>query len=149
MSTIPARLAARERTPGLLSLGDVRDAAGAVLAPLTDDEPPVIVDYVDALYPPALMLLWGDPWIEPGVEQSRQTFGPCELRANLTVRCVAGRLEPGSGIRVLESLVVHVVTRLALDAYSWPLIGVTGPRRFDMDNTYLGTDVRYAVPATL
>ena len=46
---------------GLLYLGDVRAAAAAALEPADSTDPPVLVDFVDSISPPVLMLEWADP----------------------------------------------------------------------------------------
>jgi hypothetical protein len=132
----------------LVDLTALRDALGAVLAPVNEDDPPVLVDVVDALTPPALMLIWGDPWLEPGT--GRPTMGPCIWTARLQVLAVASRLEPGPGIRTLESLVTQVVERTKADVYTWKLDGVSGPRVFDIAGlSYLGARVTYLVPTAV
>lgn len=127
---------------------EVRDQAAAALAPVEDTDPPVLADVVDSLTPPALMLIWGDPWLEPGVGVT--TMGPCVWRARLQVLAVAGRLEPGPGIRTLEQLVSYVVERMKADSYTWPLDSVSAPRVFDIGSLpYLGARVTYLVPTTV
>jgi hypothetical protein len=135
-------------TASVIAITDVRDRAAEALAPVDDTDPAVLADVVDSLTPPALMLIWGDPWLEPGV--GAVTMGPCLWRARLQVLAVAGRLEPGPGIRTLEQLVAYVVERMKADAYTWPLDGVSAPRVFDIGNLpYLGARVTYLVPTTV
>lgn len=137
--------------PPVTSLYDVRelrDRAALALEPHSEADPPVLVDVVDALEPPALMLLWGDPWLAPGT--TARTMGPCLWTARLQVLCVAGRLEPGPGIRTIEELVAHTVSRLQDDPYTWPLDSVSGPRVFDLGGLpYLGARITYLMPATV
>jgi hypothetical protein len=136
-------------TTTLIGVADLRDLAAEALAPVNDTDPTVLVDVVDSLTPPALMLIWGDPWLSPGTGQ-RPAMGPCLWTARLQVLAVAGRLEPGPGIRTLEQLVGYVVDRLKADAYTWPLEAVTGPRVFDLGGLpYLGARVTYVVPITV
>lgn len=135
-------------TATLIGLLELRARAAAALAPAGDSDPPVFADAVDSLVPPALMLDWDDPWLEPGAGLT--TLGPCLWTARLVVICIAGRLEPGSGVDVLEQLVVHVVTRLKADPYSWPLEGVSAPLQRDLGGvSYLAANVTYAVPVTV
>ena len=135
-------------TTTLTQLSDIRDQAAAALQPQGPDDPDVLVDVVDSLYPPVLMLLWDDPWLEPG--SGAPSMGPCMWTARLQVLCVAGRLEPGPGIRTLEELVAYTVARLKADLYPWPLENVTAPRIFDIASiAYLGARVSYAVPITV
>jgi len=134
---------------GAVTLADVRDLAAAALEPQAPDDPPVLVDVVDSLTPPALMLVWGDPWLAPAVA-TRPTMGPCLWTARLQVLCIAARVEPGPGIRVLEQLVALTVDRLAADPYTWPLDAVSAPRVFDIAGlSYLGARVTYLVPITV
>ena len=136
-------------TTALIGVTDLRDLAAEALAPVDDTDPTVLVDVVDSLTPPALMLIWGDPWLSPGTGQ-RPAMGPCLWTARLQVLAVAGRLEPGPGIRTLEQLVGYIVDRLKADAYTWPLEAVTGPRVFDLGGLpYLGARVTYLVPITV
>jgi hypothetical protein len=136
--------------PAVFSLVGVRDAVAAILAPRAEEDPPVLVDVVDALYPPALMLLWNDPWLAPGLQAGLNVMGPCLWTAHLQVMCVGSRVEPGPGIRTIETLVAYVVDRLEADVNPWPLEGVTAPRIYDIAGTsYLGARVNYAIPTTV
>ena len=135
-------------TAELVNVANLRDLAAVALAPVDDTDPVVLADVVDSLTPPALMLIWGDPWLELGA--GAKTMGPCLWTARLQVLAVAGRLEPGPGIRVLEQLVSYVVERMKADAYTWPLDTVSGPRVFDIGSLpYLGARVGYLVPVTV
>ena len=49
------------------------------------------------------MLGWDDPWLQAGIANGIATMGPCLYTARLQVTCVAGRLEPGAGVDVLEA----------------------------------------------
>jgi hypothetical protein len=133
-----------------LALGEIRPAAAAALAPAGPDDPPVHVDVVDSVTPPALMLLWEDPWLAPG-SSAGAVMGPCVWTARLLVLCVAGRLEPGPGITTLEQLVAYVVGRLRDDpTYTWPPATALAPRIFDIGGIpYLGARVTYTIPASI
>ncbi|MBO0743670.1 MAG: hypothetical protein J2P43_01530 [Candidatus Dormibacteraeota bacterium] len=134
---------------GTVALADLRPLAAAALEPQTDADPPVLVDVVDSLTPPVLMLLWGDPWLEPAVA-NRPVMGSCLFTANLQVLCVGGRLEPGPGIDTIEQLVSYVLGRLDADIYPWPLRLVTALRQQEIGGiTYLAARVNYAVPVTV
>lgn len=129
-------------------LADLRSRAAAVLAPTSDAEPDVIDGPVDAVYPPVLMLVWGDPWIDVG--PGGPVMGPCLWTAHLQILCIGSRVEPGPGIEQLESLVAHVIGRFKADAYTWPPATVGGPRQYAISGTdYLGARVNYDVPVTL
>ena len=132
----------------LLPLVGVRDAAAAALAPVDDADPMVFVDAVDSLTPPALLLDWADPWLEPA--HTIGSIGACQWTARLQVICIAGRLEPGAGVDVLEQLVTLVVARLHADPYTWTLYSVSAPLQRDLAGiSYLAANVVYAVPTTL
>lgn len=132
-----------------LALTEIRAAAAAALQPIEPDDPPVLVDVVDSVTPPALMLLWEDPWLEAGAGLGA-VMGPCLWTARLMVLCVAGRLEPGPGIATLEQLVSHVFDRLSEDEYPWPIGSPTAPRVFDIGGVpYLGARVTYLVPCSI
>jgi hypothetical protein len=134
-------------TTGLVELADIRDMAGVALAPETDTDPVVLVDVVDSLEPPAIMLIWDDPWLEVGV--GAPTMGPCVLNARLAVMCIAGRLEPGAGVRTLETLVAYAVGRMKADTYTWRLNAVGAPRIYTIGNVdYLGSRITYLVPTS-
>jgi hypothetical protein len=133
---------------GLLHLTAIRDAAAAALAPTDDDDPMVFVDAVDSLTPPALLLDWADPWLEPA--HTIGSMGGCQWAARLQIICIAGRLEPGAGVDVLEQLVTLVVARLEADAYQWTLDAVSAPLQRDLAGiSYLAANVVYVVPTSL
>jgi hypothetical protein len=124
-----------------MNLLDARAKLAAALAPIDDADPSVLVDLVDALEPPALMLGWGEPWLRP------QTA--CLREGRIVITCVAGRLVPGAGIETLEQLVDHTLGRLAADAGAWPLDSVSGPRAFTIANiNYLAARITLRIPIT-
>jgi hypothetical protein len=121
------------------SLLDARAKLAAALAPLDDDDPEVLVDLVDSLEPPALMLGWGEPWLTPDTA--------CLRTGRLVVTCVAGRLVPGAGVEMLEQLVAYTFGRLGVDASPWPLDGLSAPRVFTIGNVnYLAARLTLRVP---
>jgi hypothetical protein len=122
-------------------LDEARAKLAAVLAPVADDDPDVLTSLVDAIEPPALMLGWGEPWLEPSTS--------CLRAARLVITCVAGRLDPGEGIATLERLVAFTLDRLAADGAQWPLDNVSGPRAFNIaKTTYLAARVTVRVNVT-
>jgi hypothetical protein len=124
-----------------MNLLDARTKLAAALAPLDDDDPVVLVDLVDALEPPALMIGWGEPWLQP------QTA--CLRTGRLVITAVASRLVPGAGIETLEQLVEYTLTQLAADGGAWPLDNVGGPRVFTIANiNYLAARITLRVPIT-
>jgi len=121
-----------------MNLAEARDKLAAVLAPVADDDPAVLASLVDSIEPPALMIGWGDPWLEPDTA--------CWSKGRLVVTAVAGRLVPGEGIATLEDLVAYTLGRLRADPGAWPLVSVSGPRVFTMaKTTYLAARVTVAV----
>ncbi len=124
-----------------MNLADARAKLAAALAPIADGDPAVLASLVDTIEPPALMLGWGDPWLQPDT--------PCLTKGRLVVTCVASRLVPGEGIAKLEELVIYVLNRLKADGSAWPLDSVSGPRVFVMAKTnYLAVRVTVRVPIT-
>jgi len=129
---------------GTLTITNARLRAAAALAPVSDGDPDVHVSLVDALHPPALMLGWADPWLSAQPRPSNRV-----LDARLAVWCVAGRLEPGPGVEVLEGLVALVIDRLRADGYPWGIPMVQAPRAFPMGNVdYIAAQVVYTVPVS-
>lgn len=123
-----------------MNLTDARDKLGAVLAPVASSDPDVLVSLVDSIEPPALMIGWGDPWLEPDTS--------CIRRGRLVITAVASRLVPGEGVAKLEELVGYVLDRLKNDTGQWPLDSVSGPRVMTMAKTnYLA--VRVTVRVTI
>ena len=113
-----------------MNLLDARDKLAAVLAPTDDDDPTVLVSLVDAIEPPALMLGWADPWLEPE--------GLCFTIGHIVVTAVAARLMPGEGVAKLEELVDYTLRRTRADMVNpglWQLTDVSGPRVFLMAKT--------------
>jgi hypothetical protein len=110
-----------------MNLADARAKLGAALAPTADGDPDVLLSLVDSIEPPALMIGWGDPWLEPGTS--------CFQNGRMVVTAVAGRLVPGEGVAKLEDLVTYVLARLRADGAAWPLDSVSGPRVFVMAKT--------------
>jgi hypothetical protein len=124
-----------------MNLLDARAKLAAALAPLEDTDPTVLVDLVDALEPPALMIGWGEPWLEPQTQ--------CLRQGRLVVTCVAARLIPGAGVETLEQLIEYTLTSLAADGGAWPLDSVGGPRVFTIAKTqYLAARITLRVPIT-
>lgn len=140
-------------TATVLALTDIRAAAAAALAPATDEDPMVHVEVVDSVTPPALLLLWEDPWLQPGAGAG-PTMGPCLWTARLQILCIAARLEPGPGIAKLEQLVAYTIERMRMDVtHQWPPASALAPRVFEFGRppttiSYLGARVTYNVPAT-
>jgi hypothetical protein len=132
-------------TNGALPLTGVRAALATALAPQVEGEPPVHVDYPDTVDPPALVVVWDDPWLE-----QPRTMGPCFTDANLVVLCVGSRIEAGAGIDTVEQLVEHVLGRLQADSHRWPLASAQIPREWVISSVhYLAARLGFRVPVAL
>ena len=46
----------------------------------------------------------------------------CLYEAQLSVLCIAGRLEPLPGVEEIERLAIFTLERMRADACSWPLV---------------------------
>ena len=122
---------------------DARAKLAAALAPLDDGDPVVLVDLVDSLEPPALMLNWADPAIDPeGILR-----GACMEIGRLQITAVAHRLMPGPGVATIESLWFYTRRRLALDPSGWPKVRWDAPRWFTIGGTtYLASRGVLTIP---
>jgi hypothetical protein len=130
---------------GGLRLDEVRAQIATVLAPVQPSDPDVHVDYPDAVTPPALVVVWDDPWLE-----QPRTMGPCFTLANLVVLCVGSRVDAGPGIDQVEQLVEYTITRLRADTYPWPVATAQSPREWIIANVhYLGARLTYRIPVNL
>jgi hypothetical protein len=128
-----------------LGLEGVRAQLAVALAPVLPDDPAVHIDYPDMVTPPALVVVWDDPWLE-----EPQVMGPCGLIANLVVLCVGSRIEAGAGIDTIEELVTYTINRLRADTYPWPLRSAQAPREWIISNVhYLGARLGYRVPVNV
>ena len=124
-----------------MNLGEARTKLAAVLAPIASSDPDVLVSLVDSFEPPALMIGWGDPWLEPDTA--------CLAKGRMVITAVASRLSPGEGVAKLEDLVAYTLGRLKADTGAWPLVSVSGPRVFTMAKTnYLAVRVTVRVTIT-
>lgn len=129
---------------GAMILTDIRARAAAALAPIDDTDPAVMVDMVDAVNPPALILSYTDPWLEP------LTMGACLWDCRLEIIAIASRIEPGPGMEMLEQIVSYTAARLQADTYSWPAASVQAPRVFTIGGVpLLGARITYRVKVTL
>lgn len=121
-----------------MNLLEARDKLAAILAPVEDTDPYVHTSLLDSIEPPALMLGWGEPWLEPE--------GVCWMVGRIIVTCVAGRIMPGEGVGYLETLVNYTMTRVATDQPNYTLENVSGPRIFLIAKTnYLACRIQYKV----
>lgn len=124
-----------------MNLIEARAKLAATLAPIDSGDPTVLTSLVDAIQPPALMIGWGEPWLEPDTA--------CFARGRVVVTAVASRLMPGEGVAQLESLVRFVLDRVQADTTKWALESVTGPRVFTIaSTTYLATRITLRIAIT-
>jgi hypothetical protein len=124
-----------------VNITEARAKLAAVLAPVADGDPDVLVSLVDAIEPPALMLGWAEPWLEADTS--------CLMRGRLAITAVAARLSPGEGVAKLEELVAYVLDRLRADTAPWPLIEVGAPRVFLIAKTnYLAARITVGTTVT-
>jgi hypothetical protein len=131
---------------GNLPLGEVRATVAAVLAPPAGSDLNVHPDYPDAIEPPALLLIWDEPWITP----EPRTIGYCQWTARLIIWCLAGRVEPSSGIDKLEELVSYTIGRMQADPHTWPAATLAAPRVWRIaDIPLLGARITYEVPVAI
>jgi hypothetical protein len=123
-------------------LDEAREKLGAVLAPIESDDPTVLTNLVDSIEPPALMIGWDNPWMEPDTS--------CLSVARIAITAVSGRMHPGAGIESLERLVTYTLQRLRDGGpQQWPLISVGGPRVFTIAKTnYLAARISVRVRVT-
>jgi hypothetical protein len=127
-----------------MNLGDLRAAVADALAGIADvsvDDWTVHPEPVDAIEPPAFMLLWGpDPW--------RYTDTTCTDTAQLEVVCVAHRLEPEANYVVLEEMVdsaIAALTQARLRPYQ-----TLAPGPFEIAQiTYLAARLQIRRPVTI
>jgi hypothetical protein len=126
----------------LLKPSELRARAAQVLAPVSDQDPPVIDAPPDAVHPPCYILEWNDPWLE------FQT--PSLWFSQLAIVCVTGRLDPQSGTETLEQMAADVVGRFKADSYSWPQTGSSAPRMLEINGvSLLAARIVYRAPVTL
>jgi hypothetical protein len=128
-----------------MHLSEVRARAATALAPASDTDPVVHVDYPESVDPPALVVVWDDPWLDP-----QALARGCLWFSRVAVLCVAGRHDPGPGIDRLEQLVPYVIGRMQADSYTWPVQSTSAPRLLTFANIpLLAARVIYRIPVTL
>lgn len=108
-------------TGGVASLTELRSTLAATLAPASSGDPPVIPFGADAFAPPAILIRWGDPWLD------QDGGGMCRYNARLEAWAVTGRAEPEAATPELEQMLSDLLRRLAADPYPWRVsVGVPG-----------------------
>lgn len=94
-----------------VSILDARVKLTAILAPQTDDEPPVHVSNVDAVAPPCMIVGWRVPMIDGW--HVKGAF------AHLSVQLVGARIEAVGGVEAIESMYDTLQRRLRDDSAGW------------------------------
>lgn len=102
-------------------MGALAELRGRVVAALelAPDEWAVHAAPVDAVTPPAYMLVWSDPWLYPAAA--------CHHHARLAVVCIAARIDPDPGIATLEEMVEAALMHLQAARIPAPEVGAPGP----------------------
>lgn len=114
---------------------DIGDALGGLDADWIVHDAPV-----DALSPPAFVLVWSDPWLLP--------LTSCYARAALDVLVVSARMEPEANYSTLESMVAAATVALTDAGYPPLQTGAPGP--LDVAQiTYLAARMLIRHPVTL
>jgi len=122
-----------------MTFEEVRLKLAAALAPVADDDPYVHLELPDALVPPCLLLSWDEPWLDE--------VNVCNGFAAPVVVAVAGRLVPGAGMTVLETMVQDALRKVRTTGMGVRQVG--GPRVFEMAGvTYLAARITLRVPVT-
>lgn len=114
-----------------MDLTAIRAAAAKDVAGAVGPDVAVIDHLPDSVNPPAVLVAWGDPLLEPN------TFGDYTARIELVV--IAGRLEPGGQYGTLEELTAQVAGAL-VEHEGFTMPTVTTPRAVRFGKvTYLAT----------
>jgi len=104
------------------ALGDLRASVAGMLGQIAEVVAgawTVHPNVVDAISPPAFMLVWADPWLA--------RTAVCTYDARLSLLAVSARIEPDPGIEILESMV-----EAALGAITDPAVEVLAPFGFEL-----------------
>ena len=121
-------------------LADFRISVAADLAPGPTDDWNVQDGPVDAIEPPAYLLVWSDPWLVPATH--------CYQTARLDVVAVAARVDVEGGHDQLERLVEYAY--FVLDGTGAPVLATSRPGPFDIGGvTYLAARLTVTHPVAL
>lgn len=125
-----------------MALVDVRAKAAAALAPILEGDPAVL-DVVDAVDPPCIVVGWGEPWL--------QNMGqPPVLMARLQLTCIGGRMDPGPGVGAVEQVLTYALARLAADAWGWVPQTVSAPRAMVVAGVnYIAAEAAVGIPVAV
>jgi hypothetical protein len=118
---------------------DARVKLGAVIAPQSDDEPPVHLSNVDAVAPPCIIIGWNIPMVDD--------WRACAAMGHLTLQLVGARIEAVGGVEAIESMYDTVQRRLREDAVGWTVRTDEGITALLIGGVqYLGCRVNVRVP---
>lgn len=121
-------------------LAALRTSVATALAPTASDDWNTQAQPVDAVEPPAYLLVWSDPWLVPATH--------CHQIARLDVVVVAARVDVEGGHAILEQLVEHAYA--ALGAFGMPPVNTARAGPFDVGGVaYLATRLTLSVPVAL
>jgi len=121
------------------ALADLRGKAADALTPGDGDDWDVHPLPVDAIVPPAFMLIWSDPWLTPATH--------CQWSARLDVICVSNRVDVEPGVEILETLVETAIARLA--GAGLPAITAGRPANFEVGGLlYLASRLTLSQPVS-
>jgi hypothetical protein len=88
---------------------------------------------VDAITPPAFVLVWGDPWTTPATH--------CHDLALMEIVCIAARIDVEPGYETLETMVA--TAKAALNRAGLAQADTTAPRPFEVGGlTYLAARIQ-------
>jgi hypothetical protein len=122
-----------------VSILDARVKLAAVLAPQTEDEPPVHNNPVDAVVAPCLIINWRIPMIDG--------WRACNAFGYLTVTLVGGRLDTEGGVEVIEQMYDTMQRRLRETSEGWTVQTDGGIGPYVIANVqYLACRVEVRIP---
>jgi hypothetical protein len=104
------------------AFADLRADVADALAPIITATPEWSLHPlpVDAISPPAFLLVWADPWIS-------RRLTACAYETQLAVRCVSARIDPDPGIETLELMVEQAIAALDVARIPVAQLGAPGP----------------------
>ena len=106
-----------------MNFAEVRPKLAAVLAPVADDDPPVLLG-ADAVDPPCLIVGWDEPAID--------VTGVCNGIAQPVVTVVVGRVSLTDDLAAWDQLVQNVLRRLRDGGTEFGIRQTGAPRLFEI-----------------
>lgn len=79
---------------------------------------------IESPSPPCYLLLWADPWLEPRTH--------CTFAAQLSIRVIGPRIEPDTGLEMLERMVEAAAPEL--ENAKHPIRSVSAPGPYTINN---------------